>query len=92
VRSADLAARLGGDEFVLVLDNLDLEAAEPRAAAIVREVAERPWSSVQPGLQVAVSIGLAAGPPGRADELLRKADAALYEAKAAGGSRWVLAR
>jgi diguanylate cyclase (GGDEF)-like protein len=92
VRSADLAARLGGDEFVLVLDNLDLEAAEPRAAAIVREVAERPWSSVQPGLRVAVSIGLAAGPPGRADELLRKADAALYEAKAAGGSRWVLAR
>jgi diguanylate cyclase (GGDEF)-like protein len=91
VRSGDLAARLGGDEFVLVLDGLDLEAAEPRAAAIVRDVADRPWSAIQPGLHVAVSIGLAAGAPGRADELLRKADAALYEAKAAGGSRWALA-
>lgn len=91
VRSADLAARLGGDEFVLLLDNLKLDAAKMRAEAIVRGVAERSWLNVQPGLDVRVSVGLAEGHPGRADELLRKADVALYQAKAAGGSRYAVA-
>lgn len=87
VRSADLAARLGGDEFALLLDDLDVAAAELRAAAIVQGVADRSWSHVQHGLGVRVSIGLAAGHPGRPDDLLRRADVALYRAKTAGGSR-----
>jgi len=91
VRSADLAARLGGDEFALLLDDLELGAAELRAAGIVRGVAERSWSHVQPGLGVRVSVGLAVGHPGRADELVRRADVALYQAKAAGGSRCTVA-
>ena len=77
VRSADVAARLGGDAFALLLGDLDLGAAEPRAAAIVRGVAERSWSHVQPGLAVRVSVGLAVGHPGRPDDLLRRADVAL---------------
>jgi diguanylate cyclase (GGDEF)-like protein len=92
VRSADVAARLGGDEFALLLGDLDLGAAEPRAAAIVRGVAERSWSHVQPGLTVRVSVGLAVGHPGRPDDLLRRADVALYQAKTAGGSRCMVAR
>ena len=92
VRSADVAARLGGDEFALLLGDLDLAAAEPRAKAIVRGVAERSWSHVHPGLSVRVSVGLAAGHPGRPDDLLRRADVALYQAKTAGGSRCMVAR
>jgi diguanylate cyclase (GGDEF)-like protein len=92
VRSADVAARLGGDEFALLLGDLDVGAAEPRAAAIVRGVAERSWSHVQPGLSVRVSVGLAVGHPGRPDDLLRRADVALYQAKTAGGSRCMVAR
>ena len=92
VRSADVAARLGGDEFALLLDDLELGAAEQRAAAIVRGVAERSWSDVQAGLSVRVSVGLAVGHPGRPDELLRRADVALYQAKTAGGSRCTVAR
>lgn len=91
VRSADLAARLGGDEFVLLLDNVEPGAAEVRATAIVRDVAERSWAHVQPGLEVRVSVGLAVGHSGRADQLLSRADVALYQAKAAGGSRCVVA-
>ena len=91
VRSADLAARLGGDEFVLLLDNVEPGAAEVRATTIVRDVAERSWAHVQPGLEVRVSVGLAVGHSGRADELLSRADVALYQAKAAGGSRCVVA-
>jgi len=70
---------------VLLLDNVEPGAAEVRAAAIVRDVAERSWSHVQPGLEVRVSVGLAVGHSGRADELLSRADVALYQAKAAGG-------
>ena len=92
VRAADVAARLGGDEFALLLDDLELGAAEQRAAAIVRGVAERSWSDVQAGLSVRVSVGLAVGHPGRPDELLRRADVALYQAKTAGGSRCTVAR
>jgi diguanylate cyclase (GGDEF)-like protein len=92
VRSADLAARLGGDEFALLLDDLDVGAAELRAAGIVRGVAERSWSHVQPGLGVRVSVGLAVGHPGRPDDVLRRADVALYQAKTAGGSRCMVAR
>jgi diguanylate cyclase (GGDEF)-like protein len=92
VRSADLAARLGGDEFALLLDDLDVGAAELRAIGIVRGVAERSWAHVQAGLGVRVSVGLAVGHPGRPDDLLRRADVALYQAKTAGGSRCVVAR
>jgi diguanylate cyclase (GGDEF)-like protein len=92
VRTADLAARLGGDEFALLLDDLDIGAAELRAAGIVRGVAERSWAHVQPGLGVRVSVGLAVGHPGRPDDLLRRADVAMYQAKNAGGSRCVVAR
>ena len=45
VRSADVAARLGGDEFALLLGDLDLAAAEPRAKAIVRG---RGWAPGSP--------------------------------------------
>jgi PleD family two-component response regulator len=47
---------------------------------------------VHPGLSVRVSVGLAAGHPGRPDDLLRRADVALYQAKTAGGSRCMVAR
>ncbi|MGH9106499.1 MAG: diguanylate cyclase, partial [Acidimicrobiales bacterium] len=92
VRSADLAARLGGDEFVLVLDKVDLGSAEVRASAIVRDLAERSLSHAPPGLKVRLSIGVAGGHAGQAEELLRRADVGLYQAKAAGGSRCVAVR
>ena len=69
VRSADVAARLGGDEFALLLDDLELGAAEQRAQAIVRGVADRSWSHVQAGLGVRVSVGFAAGHPVAPDDL-----------------------
>ncbi len=87
-RPDDLVARLGGDEFVALLDDLDVDAVYRRATDILERLAAVPWSSLSPGLDLAVSIGVAAGlPEGDPETLVRRADSALYSAKARGGGR-----
>jgi diguanylate cyclase (GGDEF)-like protein/PAS domain S-box-containing protein len=88
VRPEDTVARLGGDEFAVLLRDVDYAA--------VQEVAERIGASVaQPivthghTLLVQASIGIAPATPGhQADEILRHADIAMYEAKAGGKARF----
>jgi diguanylate cyclase (GGDEF)-like protein len=93
VRKTDLAARYGGDEFVLVLVRTDMEGAH-RVGEMVREAVESFGKGQGFGeKEVSVSIGVACHDP-RADELrdvLREADRALYQAKARGGNRVVVA-
>ncbi|GCE36417.1 GGDEF domain-containing protein [Rhodococcus sp. USK10] len=84
----DLVSRLGGDEFVLVLGgSVGLEEAERRAQHIRDVVTER----VRLGREVvsrSVSIGVAAGRPGKAttSSLLSQADQAVMVAKTKGGN------
>lgn len=81
----DTVARLGGDEFAVLMD-------DPQDRRIPALVAERivaalrePMSIGGTPLTVSVSVGVAvAGPDRTADDLLGEADAAMYEAKAAG--------
>lgn len=90
VRGDDLLARLGGDEFTLVAPDLDVDGA--------LVLAERVRAAFDPeflvgGLRttVTVSVGVAMSLPGvSALDLMRYADAALYEAKAAGRNKVVL--
>ncbi len=93
VRKTDLAARYGGDEFVLVLVRTDLEGAR-RVGEMVREAVESFGKGQGFGEgDVSVSIGVSCHDPG-AEELgdaLREADRALYQAKAQGGNRVVMA-
>jgi diguanylate cyclase (GGDEF)-like protein len=87
-RAVDLVARLGGDEFVALLDGLDTDAARRRATDLRRRLAEVPWDDLAPGLRVAVSIGVTAGAPDSdPEDLVSRADTALYAAKARGGDR-----
>jgi diguanylate cyclase (GGDEF)-like protein len=88
VRANDTVARLGGDEFVLLLTPL-MNAAEcepilKRALAAVREPIVLPSGE---SVQVSTSIGVVFHPThGRQpSQLLAQADAAMYEAKKAGG-------
>ncbi|HZG83567.1 sensor domain-containing diguanylate cyclase [Paenibacillus sp.] len=83
--------RLGGEEFVVLLAGADAAAAFPSAERI-RGTLERTPSPT--GASVTVSIGVADYPERGADEesLLVAADAALYEAKAQGRNRTIIAK
>ncbi|MDP3699660.1 MAG: EAL domain-containing protein [Hylemonella sp.] len=86
-----LVAHTGGDEFAVLLDTLD---ADPeRASAQARSLAEKLLESMREpfGIDhqyhlVSVSIGVALfdGPDTGADELIKRAEIAMYEAKAGG--------
>ena len=92
VRSADVAARLGGDEFVVIAEGL-------RSSEDVRSIAKKILRSMRNDfelggtrLSISASIGIAAysGEAMKADELVKRADTALYRAKNAGRDRYDL--
>jgi diguanylate cyclase (GGDEF)-like protein/PAS domain S-box-containing protein len=94
VRPTDLIARLGGDEFVVVLDGLHEEANAMPVADKVVAAAEQPFDLPPlPPLHIGASIGIAfwrpCGPAGSDGwpQALKRADAMLYRAKAAGRGR-----
>jgi diguanylate cyclase (GGDEF)-like protein len=92
VRSGDLAARLGGDEFAILLyDDPDLAASVMVATRLIDAMGMTVPVEGQ-DLLVTASIGIAAnqGSIGRADELLRNADVAMYTAKQAGKNRFAV--
>ena len=93
-RQADVVARLGGDEFV-VLSDTDVSTASVRALCDrITETLAPPCTFTGGEAYVNVSIGIALSPPAVSDavELMRVADAAMYEAKRAGKSRVQVAR
>jgi diguanylate cyclase (GGDEF)-like protein len=94
VRSADTVARCGGDEFVVVIEGVkSLESAEAVAAKILAELA-LPFMIGAEAARIGGSIGVAVYPDaGRtAEELLRAADLAMYEAKTAGRNCYRIVR
>jgi len=93
IREADTVGRIGGDEFVVLLENSTLDASPELVAERICEVLAQPVDLAGTeghGLSVSSSIGIALGQRDSADELLRDADFALYEAKDAGKNRWVV--
>ena len=85
VRSGDLCARLGGDEFaVLVDDDTRGETVAERLVAVVASPVDLGGRHAQVG----VSIGLAPATPGTTvEQLVQRADIAMYAAKAKGKNR-----
>jgi diguanylate cyclase (GGDEF)-like protein/PAS domain S-box-containing protein len=91
IREGDAVARLGGDEFVVMIEDLSGSAEE--AATLVEAMGEKilvalnqPYWLADEEHHSTASIGvtLFAGQGDTVDELLRRADLAMYQAKAAG--------
>jgi diguanylate cyclase (GGDEF)-like protein len=87
LRDGDVVSRLGGDEFVIVAPDMSPADGAAYAEAIIRKIADERYAIDEIGaLQIGISVGFACTPEDGlgGDDLHRKADAALYEAKAAG--------
>ena len=95
VRPADLVARFGGDEFALWLDGADELTAAERAEALRLDVNGSLAQLTPESVKVTLSIGIAcrrAGGGEFMDEVIRRADQAMYDVKRAGRGHWRVAR
>jgi len=91
VREVDTLARYGGEEFVVVLPETDAAGAARAADRLGQAIrSELFCANTAHALEVTASIGVAVFPEhgGTPSRLLRSADDALYEAKAAGRNCW----
>ena len=91
LRAFESAYRIGGEEFVILLEAVDWSHVESVAERLRDAIAEAPLS----GVPTTVSFGLAGSVAGERfdyESVFKRADAALYEAKRAGGNRVVQGR
>ncbi len=84
LRAEDYLGRLGGEEFLALLPDVDESAAGLVADSLRATVAERPLEVGGELLRMTVSAGYAAWHGERPDQLLKRADIAMYRAKAMG--------
>jgi two-component system cell cycle response regulator len=87
VRSYDFVGRYGGEEFLVVLNNCNPAYALARAEEIRKAIAHIPVQTSSGAVPITMSLGLLLSQEWGflpLEELLQQADAALYEAKAAG--------
>lgn len=91
VREGDMVARLGGDEFVIMLENFSGQSAD--AAARARAAGEKILSALNQPFRLgsiehhstpSIGVTLFDGHQSNVSELLKRADVAMYQAKAAG--------
>ncbi|HMN98220.1 MAG TPA: GGDEF domain-containing protein [Miltoncostaeaceae bacterium] len=87
-RSGDLPARIGGEELAWLLPDSGVAAARDAAERLRRAIRDIP---IPPVGTVTASLGVAELGPGGPDDLVRRADAALYRAKEAGRDACVVA-
>jgi len=88
LRASDLPARLGGDEFIALMPETNLEGAMATAERLLGRVAARPLTVLDQSFATTLSIGVAGAEScASLEELMARADAALYRAKKEGRAR-----
>lgn len=93
VRRTDTVARIAGDEFVIILEGLHAPAEAATVAAKIVDAMRVPVQVGEGDVVASTTIGIAVRAQGETDPaaLLRRADAALYAAKAQGRGRYLVA-
>ncbi len=87
-RGADVAARVGGDEFLMLLPAISSQESVARIARAMIELLSRPYKVDEREVNISCSVGIALYPDGcKPNKLIPRADAAMYAAKRAGGTR-----
>lgn len=88
-RQDDLVSRQGGEEFVVIFARLDLEAASVAANRLRQAIEKTPLIHEALSLTITASLGVATLTEGdhALDDLVRRADTALYKAKSGGRNR-----
>lgn len=98
LRSSDTVSRMGGDEFTILLDGVDGEGETSQIAQRIVEQFRHPVTVSDGGMErevsATVSMGVVLAAPGvgsgtTAEELLKWADAALYQSKASGKDHYL---
>jgi diguanylate cyclase (GGDEF)-like protein len=88
VRSTDLVARYGGDEFVVMIGNSTTSQAMVRITALVERLSAVRAGASPPAPHITVSVGATEwAVDDTADEIVARADGAMYQAKRAGKNR-----
>lgn len=93
IRGSDVLCRFGGEEFILLLPDADLEKTYAIAEKLRLQVSERP-DDLNIKRPLTLSMGVACYPQHgeSAEDLIKAADDALYEAKNSGRNRTVIAK
>ena len=95
IRASDLAARLGGEEFIIVMSDTNMDTARAITARLCRDIEAKPFAAslIEDGLKVTASIGVAVADnrDKTPDDLVKRADEALYEAKNNGRNQVIAA-
>lgn len=90
VRSTDVAARLGGDEFAILFWRVDRSEVEAIITRVIEQIRDfgAGYEQARPGASAGVAYF--ERPPRSADDILREADGAMYEAKSRGKGTLVI--
>ncbi len=90
VRRADTIARLGGDEFAILLEDIQRKTFARNIAQKILAALQKPYLINDQEFHITASIGIAIAPydDNQSDDLLRDADAAMYEAKRRGKNNY----
>ena len=87
IRGIDLAARYGGEEFVVVMSNTDKYEAEQAGERIRQSIHAFDFENIDSKLSVSIGIALHPHDAKSVEDLIEKADQALYRAKRDGKNR-----
>jgi diguanylate cyclase (GGDEF)-like protein len=92
IREVDIAARYGGEEFAIILIGATSRHARKTAERLRKKIKEKKFSADNKTFTVTISLGVASFPDDSTDreDLIEKADLALYTAKKSGRDRTVL--